>query len=72
MSRIIIDTRTSGGNLAEMFVRALGLLHDAQIEIRPGTKLLTKYAVVIADDEATDRALSILHGASVVASKEGS
>jgi hypothetical protein len=72
MSRIIIETRTSGGNLAEMFVRALGLLQDARIVIRPGTKLLTKYAVVIADDEAIDRALAILHNASVGASKEGS
>ncbi len=70
MSRIIIDSRTDTADLAEMFVRALGLLQDARIELRPGTKLLSKYAIVVADDEATDRAVAVLRSASVSASKE--
>lgn len=70
MSRIIIDSRTDTADLAEMFVRALGLLQNARIELRPGTKLLSKYAIVVADDEATDRAVAVLRSASVSASKE--
>ncbi|MGA7869309.1 MAG: hypothetical protein WCA22_00280 [Candidatus Binatus sp.] len=56
--------------MAEMFVRALGLLQDARIVLRPGTKLLSKYAVIIADDEAADRAVAVLRSANVSASKE--
>ncbi len=70
MARIIIDSRTGVGDLAEMFVRALGLLQDARIVLRPGTKLLSKYAVIIADDEAADRAVAVLRSANVSASKE--
>jgi len=70
MARIIIDSRAGAGDLAQAFVRALGVLQDAQIELRPGTKLISKYAIIVADDEATDRAVALLRGASVVASKE--
>ncbi len=70
MSRIIIDSRAGAADLAEMFVRAVGLLQDARIKLRPGTKLISKYAIVVADDEVTDRAVDLLRSASVSASKE--
>jgi hypothetical protein len=70
MSRIIIDSRAANVDLAETFVRAVALLHDARIALRPGTKLLSKYAVVVADDEAADRAVALLRSASLNASKE--
>ena len=70
MSRIIIDSIAGTGDLAESFVRALGLLQDARIKLRPGTKLISKYAIIVADDEAADRAVALLRHASVVASKE--
>ncbi len=70
MSRIIIDPRAGAADLAEMFVRAVGLLQDARIKLRPGTKLISKYAIVVADDEVTDRAVDLLRSASVSASKE--
>lgn len=71
MARIIIDPRPGTGDLAEMFVRALALLHDAKIKFSPGTKLLSKYAIIVADDDAADRAVAVLRGASLSASKEG-
>jgi hypothetical protein len=71
MARIIIDPRGGTGDLAEMFVRALGLLRDARIKFNPGTKLLTKYAIIMADDDAADRAVAVLRSASISASKEG-
>jgi hypothetical protein len=71
MARIIIDPRPGAGDLAEMFVRALGLLQDAKIKLNPGTKLLTKYAIIVADDVAADRAVAVLRSASISASKEG-
>jgi hypothetical protein len=70
MARIIIDSQAGSGDLAQNFVRALGLLQDARIELRPGTKLISKYAIIMADDEATDRALALLRSANVDASKE--
>lgn len=70
MARIIIDSRAGTGDLAEMFVRARGLLHDARIKLHPGTKLLSKYAIVVSDDEVADRAVAVLHSAKVSASKE--
>jgi hypothetical protein len=70
MTRIIIDSRTSGGDLAGLFVRSLGLLQEAQITPRAGTKLLSKYAVIVTDDDATDRAVEVLRNASVSAMKE--
>jgi hypothetical protein len=70
MSRIIIDSRAGNSDLAEMFVRALGVLHEARITLRPGTKLVSKYAVVVADDDAADRAVALLLSASLSASKE--
>ena len=70
MTRIIIDSRTITGALAELFVRSLGVLLEARINPRPGTKLLSKYAVIITDDDATDRAVEVLRNASVSAMKE--
>lgn len=70
MARIIIDSRAGTGDLAEVFVRALALLQEAGIKPRPGTKLISKYAIIVVDDVATDRAVDHLCGASLSASKE--
>lgn len=70
MSRIIIDSRSGALDLAETFLKALGLLHDAEINPRPGTRLISRYAVIVVDDAATDRAVAQLCGASVSATKE--
>ena len=70
MSRIIIDSSVGNGDLAENFVRALGLLQDARIKLCPGTKLISKYAIIVAEDEAADQAVALLRNASVAASKE--
>jgi len=70
MARIIVDSRTGSGELAGMFVRALGLLHEAGINPRAGTKLVSKYAVLVVDDADTDRAIAHLCQASVSASRE--
>jgi hypothetical protein len=67
MQRIII-ARSRDENLPEQFRRALNLLHDAGFETRPGTKLLTRYAVVVIDARASVAALGALHGANFTAS----
>ena len=70
MKRILIDSPAGSSDLAEKFVQALGLLHNAGINPRPGTKLISKYAIIVVDEAATDRAVAHLCNASFSASKE--
>jgi hypothetical protein len=70
MRRIFIDSRAGTGDLAEKFVQALLLLQNAGIKPRPGTKLISKYAIIVVDEAATDRAVAHLCSASVSAWKE--
>lgn len=70
MSTTIIDSRAGTGDLAYVFVRALGALQEAVVKFRPGTKLTSKYAIIVADEDATDRAVAVLLSASVSVSKK--
>jgi hypothetical protein len=67
MQRIII-ARSKNEDLPEEFRKALNLLHDAGFEARPGTKLLTRYAIVVVDARASAAALGTLQAANFTAS----
>jgi len=67
MKRIII---VDGGDLAASLRTALNALAAAGIQIRPGTKLLTRYAVVVVDEAALDDAIAKLLQAGVKAEKD--
>jgi len=69
MQRIVI---VEGGDLSASFRAALNALDSAGIQIKPGTKLLTRYAVVIVDDPALDDAIARLLAAGVKAQKDKS
>jgi hypothetical protein len=51
MGRIVI---LSSDDLSRSFRTALNTLAEAGIQMRPGTKLLTRYAVVVVDETAID------------------
>jgi len=48
--RIIIEASSSGNDLAGSFVKALNLLNENGVTLRSGTQLVSRYAVVVADD----------------------
>jgi len=62
MGRIVIP---GGGDLSTSFRTALNSLAEAGILLRPGTKLLTRYAVVVVDQAALDAALTELLKAGI-------
>jgi len=67
MGRIVI---LGGGDLSNSFRTALSILADAGIQIRPGTKLLTRYAVIVLDEAALDDAVAQLLKAGIKVQKD--
>ena len=67
MGRIVIS---NGGVLSNSFRTALNILADAGIQIRPGTKLLTRYAVIVLDEAALDDAVAQLTKAGIKVQKD--
>jgi hypothetical protein len=68
MVRIIVEPAASGNDLSQSFVRAVSLLNEKGIKLYSGTKLVSKYAVIVAEDPAT--ALNYLRTANIAASVE--
>src|ERR1700686_530659 len=54
MAKIIINP-PRGVDLADEFLKALSLLHSNGIKPRTGTKLVSRYAVVVVDDGIADK-----------------
>jgi hypothetical protein len=67
MKRIVI---ADGGDLSAALRTALNTLAGAGIQIRPGTKLLTRYAVVVVDEASIDDAIAGLLGAGLKPQKD--
>jgi hypothetical protein len=67
MGRIVI---LGGGDLSTSFRTALNSLAEAAILIRPGTKLLTRYAVIVVDQPVLDEALAELLKAGIKVQEE--
>jgi len=50
MARIIVEPESSGNDLSARFVEALSLLNQKGIKLHSGTKLVSKYAVIVAEE----------------------
>jgi hypothetical protein len=50
MARIIVEPAASGNDLADGFVKALNLLSESGIRPQSGTKLVSKYALIVVED----------------------
>ena len=65
MPRIIVEPGSSGNDLSQRFVRALSLLNEKGIKVHSGTKLVSKYAVIVAEDPS--KALAYLRAGNIAA-----
>ncbi|MGO9606557.1 MAG: hypothetical protein ACLQAT_24725 [Candidatus Binataceae bacterium] len=70
MTRIILEPLPGQGDLADGFVKALNLLRDGGFKARAGTKLLSRYAVIVVEAAAGAAALANLQAGHVAASVE--
>jgi hypothetical protein len=60
----------SSGDLSRSFRTALNTLADAGIQMRPGTKLLTRYAVIVVDETAIDGGIARLQTVGIKVQKD--
>ena len=67
MRRMVI---LSSGDLSKSFRTALNTLADAGIQMRPGTKLLTRYAVIAVGETAIDGGVAQLQTAGIKVQKD--
>jgi len=66
MARIIVDPPPTGHNvLAADFLKALTVLHDGGFELRSGTKLTSRYAVLVVQDSDVAPAIEKLASANL-------
>ncbi|MGC2305598.1 hypothetical protein [Candidatus Binatus sp.] len=71
MARIIVDPPPTGHNLlANDFLKALTVLHDGGFELRSGTKLTSRYAVLVVEDSAADPAIAKLASANLKVARD--
>jgi hypothetical protein len=67
MGRILIPR---DADLSLSFKMGINVLSEAGFQIRSGTKLLTRYAVLVVDDDALDGAIERLAAAGIKAQKD--
>jgi len=60
----------SSGDLSRSFRTALNTLADAGIQMRPGTKLLSRYAVIVVDETAIDGGIAQLQTVGIKVQKD--
>lgn len=65
MTRIIVTPASSGNDLSERFVIAINLLNEKGIKLYSGTKLVSRYAVIVAEDPS--KALEHLRSGNIPA-----
>ncbi len=66
MARIIVDPPTAGyDDLSADFLKALTVLREGGFEPCSGTKLTSRYAVLVVEDSAADRAIEKLASANL-------
>jgi len=71
MARIIVDPPpTAKDVLAAHFLKALTVLHDGGFELRSGTKLTSRYAVLVVEDSAVVAAIERLASANLNVSRD--
>jgi hypothetical protein len=69
VGRIVIP---NGGDLSNSFRTALNTLAEAGFQVRTGTKLLTRYAVIVVEPVALDNAVALLLNAGIKVQKDPS
>jgi hypothetical protein len=67
MARIILVPPGSGGDLTDGFVKALALLADGGFKPRAGTKLVSRYAVIVVNDAESAPAVAHLRARNLTA-----
>lgn len=65
MARIMVEPVSSGNDLSDRFVKALSLLKEKGIKLQSGTKLVPRYAVIVAEDPS--KALEHLRAENIAA-----
>lgn len=50
MARIIVEPAASDTDPSDSFVKALKVLYESGVKLRSGTKLVSKYAVIVVED----------------------
>ena len=67
MARIIIHATGSTDDLSDCFVRAVTLLTNDGLEPRAGTKLVSRYGVIVVDEPQVQSALESLRAGNMEA-----
>ncbi|HSV23295.1 MAG TPA: hypothetical protein VLJ17_09720 [Xanthobacteraceae bacterium] len=71
MARIIVNPPPFGRDvLAADFLKALTVLHDGGFELRSGTKLTSRYAVLVVEDSTADPAIEKLASANLKVARD--
>jgi hypothetical protein len=71
MARIIVDPPPIGHDvLANDFLKALTVLHDGGFELRSGTKLTSRYAVLVVEDSVAGPAIEKLASANLKVARD--
>jgi len=63
MVRIFVEPSAPGHDLPASFIKALNILNEHGIKPRTGTKLVSKYAVIVTEDPA--KVLEHLRGGNI-------
>ena len=66
MARIIIHPIEGAAELPDGFIRALNLLKQSGVQPRAGTKLVSRYAVIVVDDREVLSAATLLRASDKV------
>jgi hypothetical protein len=67
MARIIVQSTGDTNDLSDGFVRAAKLLSDGGIKLCTGTKLVSRYAVIVVEDRQVRSAIECLRAGDVPA-----
>jgi len=67
MAGIIVEPLPGQGDLADGFVRALNLLKDGGFKPGAGTRLVSRYVVIVVEDAAGPPAVAYLQAGHVAA-----
>jgi len=71
MARIIVNPPPTSHNvLSADFLKALTVLHDGGFELRSGTKLTSRYAVLVVEDSAAGSAIEKLASANLKVARD--
>jgi hypothetical protein len=66
--RIIVEHAPSGSDLSDNFIKAVNVVHERGLKLYPGTKLVSRYGVIIVQDPVT--VLEWLHAEKIAAYEE--